>query len=115
MTPLANGSPRSSLPLVSIVTPVYNGAKHLRECVESVLAQTYPNWTYTIVNNCSTDDTLEIAENFCRQDPRIHVLTNERHCWIIENHNIAFRQLDKRAAYLKPVFADDWLYPTCLE
>ena len=42
-------------PLVSIVTPVYNGELYLRECIDSVLAQSYENWDYTIVNNCSTD------------------------------------------------------------
>ena len=47
---------------VSVVTPVYNGAEFLAECIESVLAQTYTNWNYTIVNNCSTDETLAIAQ-----------------------------------------------------
>ena len=45
-------------PLVSVVTPVYNGDKYLADCVESVLKQTYQNWEYVIVNNCSTDRTL---------------------------------------------------------
>ena len=38
-------------PLVSVVTPVYNGERYLRECIESVLAQTYEHWDYTIINN----------------------------------------------------------------
>jgi glycosyltransferase involved in cell wall biosynthesis len=104
-----------ALPLVTLVTPAYNGARHLAECIESVLAQTYPHWNYVIVNNCSTDATLEIAETYSRRDSRIRVITNEKHVWIIENHNIAFRQLDPLAKYLKPIFADDWLYPGCLE
>jgi glycosyltransferase involved in cell wall biosynthesis len=49
-------------PLVSVVTPVYNGAEYLRQCIESVLAQSYENWDYLIVNNCSKDRTLEIAQ-----------------------------------------------------
>ena len=51
-------------PLVSVVTPVYNGGKFLRECIESVLSQTYQNFEYIILNNSSTDDTLEIAEDY---------------------------------------------------
>ena len=54
-------------PLVSVATPVYNGERHLAECIESVLAQTYQNWEYIIVNNCSTDRTREIAESYGRR------------------------------------------------
>ena len=53
-------------PLVSVVTPVYNGEKYLEECIESVLNQTYKNWEYIILNNCSTDRTLEIAEQLSK-------------------------------------------------
>ena len=48
-------------PLVSVVTPVYNGEASLAKCIDSVLAQTYRNFEYLIVNNCSTDRSLEIA------------------------------------------------------
>src|SRR5882724_7298074 len=61
----------SSQPLISVVTPVYNGAEHLAECIESVLAQTYQNWDYTIVDNCSTDGSVEIARRYAAKDRRI--------------------------------------------
>ena len=58
-------------PLVSVVTPVYNGQRFLHECIESVLSQTYRNWEYVIVDNVSDDDTVRIAEEFAgRPRPR---------------------------------------------
>jgi glycosyltransferase involved in cell wall biosynthesis len=101
-------------PLVSIVTPVYNGEPYLRQCIESVLSQSYGNWDYVIVNNCSTDRTLEIAQEYAARDPRIHVHSNERFAPVIENHNIALRQISVESKYCKMVFADDWLFPECL-
>jgi glycosyltransferase involved in cell wall biosynthesis len=102
-------------PLVSIVTPVYNGEKHLRECIHSVLAQTYSNWRYAIVNNCSTDRTLDIAQEYAARDSRISVVTNERFVGVIKNYNNAVRQTSAESAYCKVVAADDWLFPECLE
>ena len=48
-------------PFVSVLTPVYNGEDFLAECIESVLSQTHGNFEYIIVNNRSTDRSLEIA------------------------------------------------------
>jgi glycosyltransferase involved in cell wall biosynthesis len=53
----------SEPPLVSVLTPVHNAAEFLAECIESILKQTYTNYEYIIVNNCSTDRTPEIARS----------------------------------------------------
>ena len=103
-----------SQPLVSVLTPVYNGAPYLKECIESVLAQTYSNWDYTIVNNCSTDETLDIAESYARGDNRIRVCNNDVFLDVIGNHNKAFRLISQESKYCKVVSADDWLFPECL-
>lgn len=102
-------------PLVSIVTPVYNGEQYLRECIESVLAQTHMHWDYTIVNNCSTDRTLEIAREYAAKDGRIRIRNNETFLRVIENHNVAFRQTSPESRYCKVLAADDWLFPECIE
>ena len=104
-----------SSPLVSVLTPVCNGAVHLAECIESVLAQTYPYWDYTIVNNCSTDDSLRIAQEYAARDPRIRVLNNDRLLSTVESHNHLVRQASPESKYCKIVFAEDWTYPTCIE
>ncbi len=106
---------RPSEPLVSIVTPVYNGADHLAECVESILAQSYQDWECTIVNNCSTDASAEIARSYAAKDSRIRVHDNEKFLRVIANHNVALRQISPSSKYCKIVFADDWIFPECLE
>jgi len=104
-----------SLPLVSIVTPVYNNADHLSECIESVLAQTYQNWDYVIVNNCSTDGSGEIAHRYAAKDQRIRVHENQHFLRAIPNHNLALRQISPLSKYCKIVFGDDWIFPECIE
>ncbi|MGB2589051.1 MAG: glycosyltransferase family 2 protein [Candidatus Acidiferrum sp.] len=105
----------SKQPLVTVLTPVYNGEAYLRECIESVLAQTYSNWEYCIINNCSKDRTLEIAEEYARRDARIRILNNTEFVGVIQNHNIAFRQISAESKYCKLVLADDWIFPECIE
>jgi glycosyltransferase involved in cell wall biosynthesis len=102
-------------PFVSILTPVYNGDAYLVECIESVLAQTYENWEYIIVNNCSTDRTLEIAKNYANKDKRIKVICNHHFVNAEENHNIAFSLISKDSRYCKVVSADDMLTSNCVE
>jgi glycosyltransferase involved in cell wall biosynthesis len=105
----------ASEPAVSIITPVHNGAQYLAECIESVLAQTYQNWDYTIVNNCSSDGTLEVAQHYAAKDPRIRVHDNQEFLQVVANHNHALRQVSPASKYCKLVFGDDWLFPECLE
>jgi glycosyltransferase involved in cell wall biosynthesis len=102
-------------PLVSIVTPVYNNADDLPECIESVLAQTYKNWDYTIINNRSTDGSGEIARRYAVKDRRIRVHDNDQFLRVVANHNVALRQISPESKYCKIVFADDWIFPRCIE
>jgi len=102
-------------PLVSIMTPVYNAEKYLAECIESIRAQAYTNWEYTIVNNASTDESLKIAEHYAQKDNRIHIHNNEKFLNMMQNWNHAMRQISSESKYCKVVHADDWIYPECLE
>lgn len=101
-------------PVVSVVTPVYNGARYLRECIESVIGQTYRDWEYLIVDNQSTDTSLELARAYAAQDRRIRVHSNERFLPLMANWNHAMRLISPRSRYCKVVHADDLLFPNCL-
>lgn len=64
--------------LISIVLPTYNGAKYLATSIESCIGQTYPHWELIIINDCSTDNTLAVANAFAEKDRRIKVISNEQ-------------------------------------
>jgi glycosyltransferase involved in cell wall biosynthesis len=110
----ASSAEGADQPLIAVLTPVYNGERLLPECIRSVLGQTYSNFEYTIVNNCSTDRSQEVAEAFAKQDPRIRVHNNSKFLSVVGNYNNAFGLISERAKYCKVVGADDWLFPTCL-
>lgn len=64
---MADTHANQGLPLVSIITPAYNASDYIAETVESVLAQDYPNLEYIIINDGSSDDTLERLEPFSKR------------------------------------------------
>jgi glycosyltransferase involved in cell wall biosynthesis len=105
----------SEQPLVSVLTPTYNNGEYLAECIESVLKQTYTNFEYIVVNNCSKDDTLAIAQSYAAKDPRVRVHNNSEFLGVIANHNHAFRMISPASKYTKVVSGDDWIYPDCLK
>lgn len=76
--------------LVSIVLPIYNGVSHMSAAIESILNQTYRNWELIIVNDCSTDNTLEVAKEYQKRDPRIYVISNEKNLKLPGTLNVGF-------------------------
>ena len=104
-----------SQPLVTVATAVYNGEEFLAECAESVLRQTYSNWQYHIVDNCSTDRTPEIAREIASRDPRVHYRRCDEFVDVNESYSRGFASVDPDASYVKIVDSDDWIYPECLE
>ncbi|HEU4368576.1 MAG TPA: glycosyltransferase family 2 protein [Methylomirabilota bacterium] len=98
-----------------MLTPVYNGEAYLARCIESTLAQTYPHWEYVIVDNASSDATLDIARRYAAHDHRLRVYTNRRTVPVVENFNIAARHVSPESRWCKYVCADDILFPECLE
>jgi len=72
---------------VGICLPTYNGAKHLPECVESILAQTHSDFELVIVGDCSPDDSAEIAKRYARLDSRVKVFVNDSNLGLVGNWN----------------------------
>jgi glycosyltransferase involved in cell wall biosynthesis len=107
--------PPSSEPLVSVVTPVYNGVDFLAECIESVLAQTYSNWELIILDNCSSDGTYALAQSYAERDSRIKVVAADVFVGQIPNLNRSLRLMSPHSKYCKMLLADDWLFQHCLE
>jgi len=64
----------SNTSLVTIVTPMYNSAGYISETIESVLQQTYQNWEMILVDDCSSDKSVEIVKRYMERDPRIHLI-----------------------------------------
>lgn len=103
-----------SQPLVSIVTPFHNTAPYLAQCIESVLAQSYNEFEYILVDNCSTDGSGEIAESFARRDGRIRYIRRGQLLTQVQNYNAALEEISEGSQYCKVVQADDFIFPECL-
>ena len=82
------------VPLVSVLMTAYNREKYIAEAIESVLASTYSNLELIIVDDCSKDNTLQIATNYQAKDDRIKVYKNEKNLGDYPNRN-------KAASYAK--------------
>lgn len=99
--------------LISIVLPVFNGEKYLRESIDSVVSQTYPEWELLILDDCSTDRSAQIAKEYCEKDGRIHYFRNEKNLRLPRNLNRGFYLA--RGAYLTWTSDDNRFRPTALE
>ena len=104
-----------SVPLVSVVTPFYNTAEYLSECIESVLRQSYTNWEYILVNNCSTDGSERIVQSYVDRFPdKIRLFHTSSFLSQMQNYNYALSLISSNSKYCKMVQADDWIFPECL-
>lgn len=91
--------------MVSVIVPVYNAGKKIRDCIKSILRQSYRDIELIIIDDCSTDSTPEIIAKF--SDPRIRCLKND------QNQGVEISRLRglkaARGEYIMFVDADDWL------
>lgn len=100
-------------PLISVVLPVWNGERYLSDAIESVLAQTEPDFELIIVNDCSTDSSALIAENFARMDTRVRIVHNDVNLRLPAALNRGFGLA--RGRYFSWTSDDNILHPAFLE
>ena len=97
--------------MISVVMPVYNAAKFLDEAIHSILSQTYSNFELIIINDGSTDDSLDIIKSF--KDNRIRLVENEVNLGLIKtlNKGIALA----KGNYIARIDSDDVCKPERFE
>lgn len=96
---------------ISIVMPAYNASRYIGEAIDSVLAQTYKDFELVIVNDGSTDNTVDIINSY--RDPRIRLIHNPKNMGIVATLNNGIKEA--RAKYIARLDADDVAMPQRLE
>lgn len=99
--------------LVSVIMPAFCAEAYLSQAIDSVLAQSYPNWELLILDDQSPDGTREIAQSYAQRDPRIRCIRNEQNVGVAQtrNHGIDLSQGD----WIAFLDSDDIWHPKKLE
>ena len=105
--------PTNDLPLVSIITPLYNAEDYITTTLKSIQSQTYTHWEHIIVNDCSTDNSLHIVEELAKKDARIKIVTLSRNSGAAQSRNKATELAT--GDYIAFLDADDLWHPEKLE
>ncbi len=98
-------------PAISVILPVYNGGSYLPLSVQSVLNQTFQHFEFLIVDDCSSDGSLDYVDGL--NDPRIQLFRNERNRGLFFNLNFLIGK--SRGSLIKLWAQDDVMYPCCLK
>ena len=99
--------------LVSIITPSYNSAKFIKQCIESVIAQTYTNWEMLIVDDFSRDDSCLVIKELAKKERRIKCFLLDENIGAAKARNVAIRKA--KGKYIAFLDSDDLWEPQKLE
>ncbi|PKK89731.1 MAG: hypothetical protein CVV64_13075 [Candidatus Wallbacteria bacterium HGW-Wallbacteria-1] len=99
--------------LISVILPTFNGEKYLAESIDSIIAQSYQKWELIIVNDCSSDSTMNIANQYSVRDKRITVVKNELNLKLPASLNRGFSL--SNGEYLTWTSDDNRYKPTAFE
>lgn len=95
--------------IVSIITPVYNSEKYLKDTIESVIMQDYENWELIIIDDSSTDNSRAIVKSYMLKDERIHLILLSENSGVANARNVGMKA--SRGRYIAFLDSDDLWYP----
>lgn len=98
---------------VSVIIPVYNAGEYLKRTLESILNQTFKDFEVICINDCSTDNSLEILEEFAEKDNRIRIINNEKNLGAALTRNVGID--NAQGTYIYFLDADDYTDEKYLE
>lgn len=99
-------------PLISVVIPIHNASKYLKECLESVITQSYKEIEIICVDDGSTDNSINIIKGLSKKDSRIHLISQQKQGVSVARNNGISRSKGKFIAFLD---ADDTFEPECIK
>lgn len=97
---------------ISVIVPIYNSEKYLEKCIKSILAQTYGNFELILVNDGSTDNSLEICNKYKKKDKRVRVI-NQKNSGSVKARRTGVEH--SNSEYITFVDSDDWIGKRTLE
>lgn len=100
-------------PLVSVIMPIYNGSIYMSEAINSILNQTYKKFELIIINDNSTDSTLEILKSYKKKYPKIRIINSNSQHGPFGSINLAMRYA--KGELIAPMDSDDISHPKRLE
>ena len=102
----------SEKPVITVIIPVYNVERYLRRCLDSVLRQTFQNWHAICVNDGSTDNSLEILQEYATRDPRFEII-NKKNGGSSDARNTGMKHA--RGEYVLFLDSDDFIHDQTME
>jgi teichuronic acid biosynthesis glycosyltransferase TuaG len=99
----------TTAPVISVITPCYNLENYIAATIKSVQAQTMTDWEMIIVDDCSIDDSIKVARQYAKDDPRIHVVTLDKNSGSSRARNEGLKRAKGR--YITFIDGDDMIKP----
>lgn len=92
---------------ISVIMPVYNTEKYVGQSIESILSQTFWDFEFIIIDDCSSDKSYQICKKYAEQDSRIRLYKNERNVWVVKTRNKLLKKVWNDISYIAMIDADD--------